>query len=102
LIDAGEFELRFGNETQRGGPGTIAMLPRGIPHAFRNVGKAPGKVYVVITPARFEGFFVDLAALSEKERGDLAKVTAIGKKYDLEILPPPGGTAPAGTTPTKK
>jgi hypothetical protein len=63
------FELRFGDEAKTGGPGTIAMLPRGIPHSFRNDGTTPGKVYTVITPARFEGFF------------------AIGKKYDLEFLP---------------
>ena len=88
MIDDGQFELRFGDETKAAGPGTIAMLPRNIPHSFRNVGTAPGKVYTVITPARFEGFFVDVAALPEKERGDFAKVTAIGKKYDLEFLPP--------------
>jgi len=107
MIDEGEFELRFGDETKKGGPGTIAMLPRGIPHSFRNVGKTPGKVFIVITPARFEGFFVDLIALPEKERGDLEKVSAIGKKYNLEFLPPPAGAAPSGTAaagaaPTKK
>lgn len=94
MIDEGQFEVRFGDEAKPSGPGTIAMLPRGIPHGFRNVGTTPGKVYTVITPARFEGFFVDLAALSEQERGDFAKVTAIAKKYDLEFLPPPGGGAP--------
>jgi len=107
MIEEGEFEFRFGDETRKGVPGTIGMLPRGIPHTFRNVGKTPGKMFVVITPARFEGFFVDVFALPEKERGDLAKVAAIGKKYNLEILPPPGGTAPSGTgaasaTPTQK
>lgn len=98
MIDEGEFELRFGDEIKTGGPGTIAMLPRGIPHGFRNVGQTPGKLYIVITPARFEGFFADLAALPEKERDDLAKIVAIGKKYNLELLPPSGGAAPAGTT----
>lgn len=100
LIEEGEFELRYGEETKKGGPGTIAMLPKGIPHGFRNVGKTPGKVLIVITPARFEGFFVDLIALPEKERGDFAKVTAIGKKYNLEFLPPPPGAAPPGAAPS--
>jgi quercetin dioxygenase-like cupin family protein len=94
MIDEGEFELRSGDEIHRGGAGTIAMLPRGLPHTFRNVGKTPGKLHVVITPARLEGFFVDVHALPEKERGDLAKVTAIGKKYNLEIPVPLGGAAP--------
>ena len=96
MVEEGEFEIMFGGETKKGGPGTIAMLPRGIPHGFRNSGKVPGKVLIVISPARFEGFFVDLIALPEKDRGDIAKVTEIGKKYDLEFLPPPGG-APSGT-----
>lgn len=107
MVDEGEFEFRVGDEIKKGVPGTLALLPRGIPHTFRNVGKTPGKVYVVITPGHFEGFFVDVAALPEKERGDLAKVTAIGKKYNLEIPFPPGDAAPsrtaaAGAAPAKK
>jgi quercetin dioxygenase-like cupin family protein len=94
MVEEGEFEFRSGDAIQRGVAGTIAVLPRGLPHTFHNVGKTPGKVYVVITPARFESFFVDVHALPESERDDLAKVTAIGKNYNLEIPFPLGGAAP--------
>jgi len=91
-------EPNKGSEIRRGGPGTIALLPRDVPHGFRNVGKTPGRIVTVISPAGFEGFFAEVFALPPAERGDMAKVAAIGAKYRLEFLalpPPTGAAAPA-------
>jgi quercetin dioxygenase-like cupin family protein len=99
-VSEGEFELRWGSELRRGGPGTIALLPRDVPHGFRNVGKTPGRLVTVISPAGFEGFFEEVFALPPADRSDMAKVSAIGAKYRVEFLPlpPPGGSAAPATS----
>ena len=38
----GELDLRCGERTIRGGPGTCVFVPPGAAHAFGNAGSAPG------------------------------------------------------------
>src|SRR5262245_44270620 len=38
----GEFTMRCGDRTFRGGTGAYFFLPRGVPHTFVNEGSAPG------------------------------------------------------------
>src|SRR3954454_11465985 len=59
---SGWFRFRCGDALYEGRPGTAALLPRGIPHAFRNIGTAPGSLLVGVTPGGFEEFFLDIAA----------------------------------------
>jgi hypothetical protein len=44
----------------------------------------------LITPAGFEGFFEEIGALSPQQQQEIPRVIEIGKKFGLEILPPPG------------
>lgn len=39
------------------GPGTTAFAPRGIPHAFRNIGASEARILVTATPGGLERFF---------------------------------------------
>ena len=76
-------------------------LGPGVPHAHRiarvSAGSAdhlsfqtPGRLMCFITPSGFEGFFEDIGALSPQQQQELPRVLEIAKKYELEILPPPG------------
>lgn len=67
-------------------PGDFALLPRGVPHTYR-VGEAPARWLVTSTPAGFERFVLDVAALKQV---DPETLTAVGARHDIEILGPPG------------
>jgi len=86
----GEYEFMVGGQTILARPGTTLFAPRDIPHSYRCVSKASGKLMVVLTPSGFEGFFEESGALSPQQQQDIPRVIEIGKKFGLEILPPPG------------
>jgi quercetin dioxygenase-like cupin family protein len=67
-------------------PGEFVLAPRGIPHTYQ-VGDSPARWLVLSTPAGFEGFVEDVAALDDVTPESLA---AIGTAYGIEILGPPG------------
>lgn len=85
----GEYEFTVGGQTIKAQKGATLFAPRGIPHSFRNVGRSPGHLMVVLTPAGFEEFFEEVGALTPQQQ-EIPRVMEIGKKYGLELLPPPG------------
>jgi quercetin dioxygenase-like cupin family protein len=66
--------------------GEFVLAPRGVPHTYQ-VGDAPARWLVVSTPASFEQFVEDVAALEELTPEALA---AAGAAHGIEILGPPG------------
>ncbi|HEY3855724.1 MAG TPA: cupin domain-containing protein [Verrucomicrobiae bacterium] len=85
----GEYEWTVGEKTFVARAGDTIFAPRGIPHTYRYVGQAPGRLMCVITPAGFERFFEDIGALSLQEQQDIPRVIEIGRKHGLEFPPPP-------------
>jgi len=67
----------------------VAVAPGAGKTVSVNIGPAPGKLLLTITPAGFEEFFEEVGAMSVEQQ-EIPKVIAIGKKYGLEFLPPPG------------
>jgi len=86
----GEYEFSVAGKTVRATPGTTLFAPRNIPHTYRYVGKTPGRLMTVITPAGFERFFEEIGAMSPQQQQEIPRVLEIAKKFGLEILPPPG------------
>jgi quercetin dioxygenase-like cupin family protein len=86
----GEYEFMVSGKTIPARPGTTLFATRGVPHTYRYLGQTPGRLMCVITPAGFEGFFEEIGAMSPQKQQDIPRVMEIGKKYGLEILPPPG------------
>ena len=84
----GTYEFMCGDKTFSAGVGATIFAPRGVPHAYRQVGSTPGRLLVSITPAGFEGFFEEVGNLSAAEQ-EIPRVIEIGEKYGLEFLPPP-------------
>ena len=87
----GDYEWTVGGKTFIAQKGTTIFAPRGVPHTYRYLGQTPGRLMCVITPSGFEGFFEEIGALSPQQQQDIPRVMEIGKKFGLEILPPPGG-----------
>jgi quercetin dioxygenase-like cupin family protein len=85
----GEYEFTCGGKTFTAGKGATIFAPRGVPHAYRYIGRTPGRMMVTLTPAGFEGFFDEIGVLSPQQQ-EIPRVIEIGKKYGLEFLPPPG------------
>lgn len=86
----GDYEFMVGGKTILAKPGTTLFAPRGVPHTYRYLGMTPGRLMCIITPSGFEGFFEEIGAMSPQQQQDIPRVIETGKKYGLEILPPPG------------
>jgi len=89
---AGRFRFRCGDMVAEGGEGTTAFLPRGVPHAFRNVGGMPARLQFILTPGEGgEAFFRDLAPLVADGPPDPLALTALADRYGTEFVGPPLG-----------
>lgn len=60
-----------------------------MPHTFRNIGDAPGRRLVVVTPGGFERMSVDAAARALTIPADIGAFVALAAEYGVEILGPP-------------
>ena len=84
----GEFEFQLDQQIQKVATGAMGSLPKGIPHAFRNVGTTPGRILFTVMPgANFEKFFEELGSLPADREPDMGKVTEIFNRHDIRILP---------------
>jgi quercetin dioxygenase-like cupin family protein len=79
-IVEGEFDLTYGDKTHRVKPGTVAVLPKGEAHTYRNVGEEPGKILITIVPAGFEHFFEEVT-----DTGDAEEMRSAAERYRVEF-----------------
>ena len=82
----GEIEVTLGNQKMKAIPGVIALLPRGIPHGFTNVGNKPSRLLDTILPGQFDDYFVELAALYAAGEPSDEQIEALSKKYRIKYL----------------
>lgn len=94
---SGEIECCYGedgSERLYAGPNDTVFLPRDVPHGFRVVSDEPCRMLIQVTPAGFEGFIAEAGRPAPrletppKEAPDVAALTEVAAKYDLEILGP--------------
>ena len=84
----GAYEFMCGGRKFTAQKGATVFAPSGLPHGYRCISKAAGRLSVAITPAGFEEFFEEVGALSPEQQ-EIPRVIEIGRKYGLEFLPPP-------------
>ncbi len=91
----GELEVFVGEDAFRVGAGSFVHLPRGVLHAYKNVGATPARFLTLIVPAGLEKFFeevgkpgTDLSSPPPFEEADVDRLLALAPKYGAEILPP--------------
>ncbi|MDX1417684.1 MAG: cupin domain-containing protein [Candidatus Promineifilaceae bacterium] len=84
----GVIEFQVGHEKHVLTAGDSVFAPRGIPHAFRNVGKGNSRTLFLITPAGLEDFFVEVEPLLSGSEPDMAAVFSIAERYGIELMQP--------------
>lgn len=87
VID-GDFEFLCGDQVHRGSAGTSVFLPRHIPHTFRNVGDAAGRILATATPAGHEFFFEDIDDLTRRGAFTPDAAIAVCRRHKIELIPP--------------
>src|SRR5215510_122583 len=82
----GSYELHVGDERRTISAGASAILPRNVPHGFRNVMSTPSRVVFVITPGGLEEYFLAVATCSPAP--DLPQLVELARPFGLILLPP--------------
>jgi uncharacterized cupin superfamily protein len=82
----GSYELHVGDERRTVTAGASAVLPRGIPHGFRNVASAPSRLLCVITPGGLEDYFLAVARSSPAPTPP--QLVELARPFGLTLLPP--------------
>lgn len=87
-ILVGQFELQCGQRRFMAEAGAMALVPRGIPHAFRNPSDTPSRALTVFIPGGFDDFIAELQELSPENAADENKRAKIRRKYGIEFVRP--------------
>jgi mannose-6-phosphate isomerase-like protein (cupin superfamily) len=84
----GTLQFQVGGESLTAGAGAYVKAPPGLRHAFKNVGTAPARVLMLVTPAGIEKFFEEIS----QPMGDppsapnLKKIKEIAPRYGITLL----------------
>lgn len=88
FVIEGRVGFQLDGEVTVAGPGAFVVKPRNVPHAFWNAGDEPARVLELISPAGFENFFVEYAAVFPKELPpkpeDIERFQEISAQYGLD------------------
>jgi mannose-6-phosphate isomerase-like protein (cupin superfamily) len=84
----GEYRFKAGDASFQVSEGGMAFGPRGVPHAFQNVGDEPARLLVITTPAGAEQYFEDFAKLPPGPI-DPEALAALALDSGIELLGPP-------------
>jgi mannose-6-phosphate isomerase-like protein (cupin superfamily) len=85
IVIEGEIGVLMDEETFRATVGSCVLKPRGVPHTFWNPGPKPVRVLEIISPASFEEYFHELAAILSStppgEPPDFARIAEMAGRY---------------------
>ncbi|HUR75105.1 MAG TPA: cupin domain-containing protein [Sporichthya sp.] len=84
----GEFRFLLGDELVHQPAGGLAFGPRGVPHAFQNIGEGLGRLLIITGPAGLEDFFLDYdrRATGHYDLDALAQAARVG---GVDFVGPP-------------
>lgn len=85
-VEEGEIEVTLGDQSMKATKGVMALLPRGIPHGFTNVGNTPSRVLDVILPGNFDNYFVEMHNLYSNGEPDPGKIEELAQEYNIRYL----------------
>ena len=77
-----------GHTFLRGGPGSMAFVPPGCPHAFSNPGPKPAKMLFQAAPPGHEHYFEKLAEMLADDPPDDKAIIALRLQYGITQLTP--------------
>jgi quercetin dioxygenase-like cupin family protein len=85
-VTEGAIEIRLGDQKLQAVTGSVAHLPKRIPHALYNPLKTPSRYLGMAIPGGMENFFDELAAAQEEGQLDDASHKEISLKYGIAWL----------------
>ncbi len=80
----GSYELHVGHERRNLSAGGSAILPRGIPHGFRNILSTDSRLLCIISPGGFEEYFLALAKCSPPPNP--GQLVELARPFGLTLL----------------
>jgi mannose-6-phosphate isomerase-like protein (cupin superfamily) len=83
----GRMGALLGDEVMEAGPGDLVVKPRNQWHTFWNAGEEPARILEFISPAGFERYFAELAAIIGSGELDPQKLMELAARYGLEMRP---------------
>jgi mannose-6-phosphate isomerase-like protein (cupin superfamily) len=95
FILEGRWGFWQGGEVAFAEPGDLVYKPRDVWHTFWNATDAPARLLEIISPAGFDQFFVELAALISSGQASPPAIAALNSGYGLQV--DPDGTASIAT-----
>ncbi|MCR0984695.1 cupin domain-containing protein [Roseomonas populi] len=91
----GRYEFTLAGETRTEGPGGFVLIPRDVPHHFRNPGETEARMLILNVPGGLhEGFFRDAGeavegtAFPPMAPPDVPRLVGIAAGYGIEVLTP--------------
>jgi mannose-6-phosphate isomerase-like protein (cupin superfamily) len=79
----GAFRFRCAGEEFDVAPGTTVVVPRGVEHAWANIGSRHARLLLTFVPGGIDDLFVRISATSPHDWPQL------GRRYDTWIVGPP-------------
>ncbi len=90
----GQIEVFDDERTIRATTGSFVHIPKGTVHAFKNVGKEPARMLVLVTPAGLEKFFEEMGETGTDvsspppppDQEYFERFGATAQKYGIEVV----------------
>jgi quercetin dioxygenase-like cupin family protein len=100
LVLDGSVRFKVGEERVDASVGTFVFVPRGTPHAWKNIGSEQARLLIVFTPGGMRGYFEELqpllpalmAGITDMTKVDatvMAQADAVMQRYQYELVGPP-------------
>jgi mannose-6-phosphate isomerase-like protein (cupin superfamily) len=83
----GRMGALLGDEVVEAGPGELVFKPRNQWHTFWNAGDEPCRILEIISPAGFEQYFRELAALGDPLQASPEQFAQLVQRYGFESRP---------------
>ncbi len=83
----GRMGALLGEEVVEAGAGELVFKPRNQWHTFWNAGDEPCRILEIISPAGFEQYFRELAALGGPLQASPEQLAELGERYGFESRP---------------
>jgi len=80
----GTFAFTLNGEKMELSAGSFAYGPKGIPHSFKNVGEATGKIVMLTMPSGLEMFFKNVHEASLHGRPDKETFVNMMRSHHIE------------------
>ncbi len=88
VVLAGQIEFQVAGAVFSRPPGSVAFIPRGVHHGFRNAGPGEARVLLHFNPARSQdAYFRELVRLFAAPELDVTELHAVQARFDQDLIP---------------